>query len=94
MGRCNPLHIETRQPLETTMHLSTISPLPYTRNSSRDAAMFDGGRWLALESDNAGLVDTDSLTERGQLHHLFEGAVVISEWDDDEPDFDDIEFDN
>jgi hypothetical protein len=76
------------------MHLSTISPLPCTRNSSRDAAMFDGGRWLALESDNAGLVDTDSLTERGQLHHLFEGAVVISEWDDDEPDFDDIEFDN
>ena len=62
------------------MHLSTISPLPYTRNASRDAAMFDGGRWLALESDNAGLVDADSLTERGQLHQLFEGAVVVSEW--------------
>jgi hypothetical protein len=76
------------------MHLSTISPLPYTRNASRDPALFDGGRWLALESDNAGLVDTDSLTERGQLHHLFEGAVVVSEWDDDEPDFDDIEFDD
>ena len=44
------------------MHMSTISPLPYTRNASRDAAMFDGGRWLALESDNAGLVDTDTMT--------------------------------
>jgi len=76
------------------MYLSTIGPLPYTRNASRDAAMFDAGRLLALESDNAGLVDTDSLTERGQLHQLFEGAVVVSEWDDDEPDFDDIEFDD
>ena len=56
--------------------------------------MFGAGCLLALESDNTGLVDTDSLTERGQLHHLFEGAVVVSEWDDDEPDLDDIEFDD
>jgi hypothetical protein len=88
------MHIETRQPLETPMHMSTISPLPYTRNASRDATLFEGARWLALESDNTGLVDTDSLTERGQLHQLFEGAVVVSEWDDEEPDFDDIEFDD
>jgi hypothetical protein len=88
------MHIETRQPLETPMHMSTISPLPYTRNASRDAAMFGAAGLLALESDNTGLVDTDSLTERGQLHQLFEGAVVVSEWDDDEPDFDDIEFDD
>jgi hypothetical protein len=74
--------------------MSTISPLPYTRNASRDAMMFDSGRLLALESDNSGLIDTDSLTQRGELHHLFEGAVVVSEWDDDEPDFDDIEFDD
>lgn len=76
------------------MHLSTISPLPYTRNASRDATLFDGGRLLALESDNTGLVDVDSLTERGQLHRLFEGAVVVSEWDDEEIDFDDIELDD
>lgn len=76
------------------MHLSTISPLPYTRNASRDAMLFGTGHLLALESDNTGLVDVDSLTERGQLHRLFEGAVVVSEWDDDEIDLDDIEFDD
>ena len=71
------------------MHLSTILP-----NASRHAAQFHAGRWLALESDNTGLVDTDSLTQRGELHSLFEGAVVVSEWDDEEPTFDDIEFDD
>lgn len=60
------------------MHMSTTSLLP----QHRDAALFHGGRWLALESDNAGLVDTDSLTQRGELHQLFEGAIVVSEWDD------------
>lgn len=72
------------------MHMSTIGTLPRTRNAAR----FDGGRWLALESDNTGLVDADSLTERAELHELFEGAVVVSEWDDDEPNLDDIEFDD
>src|SRR5262245_48512397 len=89
LGRCNPLHIETRQPLEITMHLSTISPTP----GNRDAAVL-GARWLALESDNTGLVDTDSWSQRGELHQLFEGAVIVSEWDDEGPDFDDIEFDD
>lgn len=71
------------------MHLSTT----YTR-PARDAAFIHGGRWLALESDNAGWVDTDSMTQRGELHQLFEGAVVVSEWDDEEPSFDDIDFDD
>jgi hypothetical protein len=69
------------------MDLSTIG---YTRNASRDARF----AWLALDSDHNGLVDSDSLTQRGGLHQLFEGAVVVSEWDDDEPSFDDIEFDD
>ncbi|HTP72837.1 MAG TPA: hypothetical protein VML58_11510 [Burkholderiaceae bacterium] len=72
------------------MHLSTILP----SDASRHAALVHGGRWLALDSDHTGLVDTDSLTQRGELHHLFEGAIVVSEWDDEEPSFDDIEFDD
>jgi len=71
------------------MHMSTTSPLSCNRNGA-----LLGSRWLALESDNAGLADADSLTERGELHQLFEGAVVVSEWDDEEPSFDDIEFDD
>jgi len=70
------------------MDLSTTG---YTRNASRDAARF---AWLALDSDHTGYVDSDSLTQRGELHQLFEGAVVVSEWDDDEPSFDDVELDD
>ena len=70
------------------MHTSTISSLPTTH-----PAALCGSRWLALESDNTGL-DTDSLARRGELHHLFEGAIVVSDWDDEEPSFDDIEFDD
>ena len=72
------------------MHLSTTQ----ARTASRDAAFIHGSRWLALESDNTGWVDTDSLAQRGELHQLFEGAVVVSEWDDEEPTFDDFEFDD
>jgi len=72
------------------MHLSTTLPF----DASHRAAVVHGGRWLALDSDHAGLVDTDSLTRRGELHHLFEGAVLVSEWDDEEPSFDDLELDD
>ena len=72
------------------MNLSTIGS--HTRDASRDAAL--GGCWLALDSDHTGLVDADSIGRRGELHRLFEGAVVVSEWDDEEPSFDDIEFDD
>lgn len=72
------------------MHLSTIGS--HTRDASRDAAL--GGCWLALDSDHTGLVDADAIGRRGELHRLFEGAVVVSEWDDEEPSFDDIEFDD
>ena len=64
------------------MHQPTISPLPYTRHSARDAALFDGCRSLATDSDATGLFDVDSVTDRGDLHRLFEGAVVIAELDD------------
>lgn len=64
------------------MHLSTISPLPFTRHSSRDAKLFGGERMLATDSDAVGLFDVDSVTDRGDLHRLFEGAVVIAELDD------------
>jgi len=67
------------------MHMSTISPAAAT-GALRARA------WLALDSDHAGVIDPDSL--RGELHELFEGAIVVSEWDDDEPTFDDIEFDD
>ncbi|MBE7419433.1 MAG: hypothetical protein HS128_17145 [Ideonella sp.] len=69
------------------MHLATISPLPYTRHAARDARLFDGERMLATDSDGAGLFDLDAVTDRGDLHRLFEGAVVIAELDDylDEP---------
>jgi hypothetical protein len=61
------------------MHMATISPLPYTRHAARDAALFEGGRSLASDSDAAGLLDVDSVNDRGELHRLFEGAVVIAE---------------
>jgi hypothetical protein len=64
------------------MHLSTINPLPFTRHSSRDAVLFGEGRSLATDSDATGLFDVDAVTDRGDLHRLFEGAVVIAELDD------------
>lgn len=69
------------------MHLATISPLPYTRHAARDAQLFDADRRLATDSDGAGLFDVDAVIDRGELHRLFEGAVVIAELDDylDEP---------
>jgi hypothetical protein len=64
------------------MHTATISPLPYTRHAARDAKLFDGTRSLATDSDATGLFDVDAVTDRGDLHRLFEGAVVIAELDD------------
>jgi hypothetical protein len=64
------------------MQMAKISPLPYTRHAARDAALFEGGRSLANDSDATGLFDVDSVTDRGDLHRLFEGAVVIAELDD------------
>ena len=64
------------------MHMATISPLPYTRHAARDAKLFDGARSLATDSDATGLFDVDLVTDRGDLHRLFEGAVVIAELDD------------
>jgi hypothetical protein len=72
------------------MHLSNFDALPYTRHAVRDAALFGATR-TAFESDSTGLVDVDTLTDRGQLHRLFEGAVVISEYDDEL--FDDLPID-
>jgi hypothetical protein len=62
--------------------MHTLHTLPYTRHAARDAKLFDGGRMLATDSDGAGLFDVDSVTDRGDLHRLFEGAVVIAELDD------------
>jgi|GEM_PF-3538590 len=64
------------------MHVATISPLPFTRHAARDAALFDAGHSAALESDAAGLFDVDAMTDRAQLHRLFEGAVIVSEIDE------------
>jgi hypothetical protein len=64
------------------MHQASISPLPYTRHAARDAKLYDGGRVLTMDSDGTGLFDVDSVTDRGDLHRLFEGAVVIAELDD------------
>lgn len=64
------------------MHLATIEPLPFTRHAARDAALFEAGRSLTLESDAAGLFDVDAVTRRGDLHRLFEGAVIVSEIDE------------
>lgn len=64
------------------MHVATISPLPFTRHAARDAALFDAGHSAALESDAAGLFDVDAVTDRAQLHRLFEGAVIVSEVDE------------
>jgi hypothetical protein len=64
------------------MHTATIHPLPYTRHAARDAKLFGGSRVLATDSDAVGLFDVDSVTDRGDLHRLFEGAVVIAELDD------------
>lgn len=77
------------------MHVTTIEPPPYTRHAARDSALFDGSRCAAFESDAAGLFDVDALTDRGQLHRLFEGAVIVSELDrlDDFADLGTIGFD-
>ena len=64
------------------MHLATIEPLPFTRHAARDAALFDAGKSRSLESDAAGLFDVDAVTRRGDLHRLFEGAVIVSEIDE------------
>ena len=48
---------------------------------------------MALESDSAGLFDVDAVIDRGQLHRLFEGAVIVSEIDDDFADPGTIGFD-
>jgi len=64
------------------MHMASLDALPYTRHASRDAALFESGRSLASDSDAAGLFDVDSVTDRAQLHRLFEGAVVVAEVDD------------
>ncbi len=77
------------------MNMATICPLPYTRHAARDAKLFDGGRSLANDSDATGLFDVDAFTDRGDLHRLFEGAVVIAEIDDvDCIDFPTIGFDD
>lgn len=76
------------------MHLASISPLPYTRHAARDAALFEGGRSLASESDASGLFDVDAVTDRAHLHRLFEGAVVVAELDDDYLDYPTIGFDD
>lgn len=75
------------------MHLATMSPLP-NHHAAGCAAFAHASRWLALDSDHAGVVDTDSLAQRGELHQLFEGVVVVSEWDGEEPTFDDLELDD
>ncbi len=75
------------------MHVATISPLS-NHHATGHAAFVHAGRWLALDSDHAGVVDSDSLARRGELHELFEGAVIVSEWDDEEPRFDDLELDD
>jgi hypothetical protein len=74
------------------MHVATISPLP-NRHAARNAALFDSDRVMALESDSAGLFDVDAVIDRGQLHRLFEGAVIVSEIDDDFADPGTIGFD-
>lgn len=75
------------------MHRATISSLPPTRHSGHDAGLFDAGHPQALESDTAGLFDVDALTDRAQLHRLFEGAVIVSEIDEF-VDFGTIGFDD
>ncbi len=65
------------------MHIATISPLPFTGQAARNA----------LESDSTGLFDVDALTDRAQLHRLFEGAVIVSEIDEF-VDFGTIGFDD
>lgn len=64
------------------MHVATIEPLPFTRHAARDAVLFDGAGSMSLESDAAGLFDADAVTRRGDLHRLFEGAVIVSEIDE------------
>jgi hypothetical protein len=64
------------------MHMATIEPLPFNRHAARDAVLFDGAGSAALESDAAGQFDLDTVTRRGDLHRLFEGAVIVSEIDD------------